>query len=375
MALVSPSAQPSRLGQHRRRPAGRRRAAPDPRRCGRTARPAESPPRSAAPAPAWRPARSRCRRSACAQPVRQREHHQPETAATPPRIMPSGYPPRRDVDRRPRGGPVSSRPRTASMSTCSANRSAIRSSWASRRPATSTSSATTKPRRPAAPPTSVSQSPPEVVVVEQAVPVGAEHRAAADARTSAASRRSARARDLPVVDLVAAQRRASLTCAGSCRRRRRCRRPAGPGPSTAPAPDSTGSSMRRHSIWKPPQIPSTGRPVAACAMIAVGEAALAQPDQVGHRGLAARQHHEVGVGQLGGVGRPSAPARPAHRPAPRRRWSSRSAAAGSRRRVSHSSPSGGCGAPTTRSASTDRESSASSHSSSANGRRRRWAGR
>ena len=35
---------------------------------------------------------------------------------------------------------------------------------------------------------------------------------------------------------------------------------------------------------------------------AVGQSAFAQPAEVGHRRLAAGQHHDVGVGEVGGVG-------------------------------------------------------------------------
>ena len=84
--------------------------------------------------------------------------------------------------------------------------------------------------------------------------------------------------------------------------RRAPRRPAGPGSSparTAPAPaaararrpcparDSTSSSMRSPSIWKPPQMPSTGRPSAARRGERVRQPALAQPLQRPHRAAGA----------------------------------------------------------------------------------------
>ena len=142
---------------------------------------------------------------------------------------------------------------------------------------------------------------PDLVVVEQAVPVRAEHRAAADADAEPVVLGAAA--DEPVVDLVAAQRRgrgARSVLSGANTMSASSR----PSPSMSRHADSTGSSMRRHSIWKPPQMPSTGRPAAAWAMTAVGQAALAQPRQVGDGGLAARDHHHVGVGQIGGVGHP-----------------------------------------------------------------------
>ena len=67
---------------------------------------------------------------------------------------------------------------TAAISRWAANRSAINTNCASRRCATSTSSATTNPLRPAALATSTSHSRPKIVVVKQAVPVGAEYRTA-----------------------------------------------------------------------------------------------------------------------------------------------------------------------------------------------------
>ena len=78
------------------------------------------------------------------------------------------------------------------------------------------------------------------------------------------------------MDLVAVQR-GPRGGAASCPARTRCRRRAGRGPSTPPAPDSTGSSMRRHSIWNPPQMPSTGLPVRGVRGDAVGQSAVAQP--------------------------------------------------------------------------------------------------
>ena len=111
-------------------------------------------------------------------------------------------------------------------------------------------------------------------------------------------------REPAMMDFVAA-RAAAASGAGSWSRRRRCRRPTGPGPATSPAPDSTVSSMRRHSICNPPQIPSTGLPARGVGGDRGGQAAIAQPGQVGDGGLAARKHDQVGVGQVGGVGDPA----------------------------------------------------------------------
>ncbi len=49
-------------------------------------------------------------------------------------------------------------------------------------------------------------------------------------------------------------------------------------------------------------MPSTGPPRAARSFYGAGQAALAQPGQVGHGGPAAGQDHQVGVGDLGGGG-------------------------------------------------------------------------
>ena len=97
---------------------------------------------------------------------------------------------------------------------------------------------------------------PHVVVVEQAVPVRAVHRAATQADVQPGRPRRAARPDRGGSRSPATER--SPSAAGSSRRRTRCRRPAGRDPSTRRSPDSTGSSMVRHSIWKPPQMPSTG---------------------------------------------------------------------------------------------------------------------
>ena len=151
------------------------------------------------------------------------------------------------------GAGPASRLRTASMSRFAASKSAIRSSWASRRAATLTSPATTNPPRPAAPATRTSHVSTEVVVVEQTVPVRPENRAPHDALRltvfgAGIEPAALGTPDQPaMMDLVPAQGRRPAA-QDLVRSRRRCRRPATPAPSTAPAPDSTVSSMRRHSI-------------------------------------------------------------------------------------------------------------------------------
>ena len=93
-------------------------------------------------------------------------------------------------------------------------------------------------------------------------------------------------------------------------RANRTRTGSSPRPATVPARDSTSSSMVSPSIWKPPQMPSTGRPSAARRDHGVGEPARAQPRQRPHGAAGAGQHHQVGVGQLlGPVGEPHHDAR------------------------------------------------------------------
>ena len=140
-------------GQHGAAGHRPRRAGPDPRRCGRTARPPGSRRRSAPPAPAWRRARWACPRPWCCTPSGRRAPAT-RTLRQPPRLMTSGY--RTQTDRRrsdAAAGRVEQTRSRASTSRCAVSRSAIRSSCASRRPGTSTSSATTNPPRPAAAPT------------------------------------------------------------------------------------------------------------------------------------------------------------------------------------------------------------------------------
>ena len=103
-----------------------------------------------------------------------------------------------------------------------------------------------------------------------------------------------------------------------------------PRPSTRPALDSTGSSMRLQSIWKPPQMPSTGLPLPACAVMPVGEAAFAAASPGRTRSPCCRGSPPRRRRRGRRDRSPSAPARRARTPAPRRRWSSRCAAAGSR---------------------------------------------
>ena len=187
----------------------------------------------------------------------------------------------------------------AEVSVCPASRSAIRSSWASRRAGTSTSVATTNPTRPAAERGEVA---PDLVVVEQAVPVRAEHRAAPDPDTEPVI--VGAAGDQAVVDLVAAQRR---ECAGAGQRLVGREHDVA---SSRPSPGTSRTPIRRGRRWAAQHLEAAADAEDGPARRGVGgdgrvEATLAQPGQIGDGGLAAGDHHEVGIGQLGGVGDPA----------------------------------------------------------------------
>ena len=134
-------------------------------------------------------------------------------------------------------------------------------------------------------------------------------------------------RDLAVVDLVAAQR-------GFVAAQRLVRREHDVGVEQAEAVDAACAGLHRVVDAAAQHLEAAAdaqhRPARRGVRDdAVGQAAVAQPVQVGDGRLAAREHDEVGVG-AGRRGRsPSAPAPRARRPAPRRRWSWRCAAAGS----------------------------------------------
>ena len=113
-----------------------------------------------------------------------------------------------------------------------------------------------------------------------------------------------------------------------------------PGPRLDVVVDALGRASGSRRRCRAPAGPR--RP---CARRASARPALAQPGQVAHRGLGAGQHHQVGVGELAPARSRSAPARPARRPARRRRWRWRSAAAGPPRPAATSAPRGGAGRP------------------------------
>ena len=65
--------------------------------------------------------------------------------------------------------------------------------------------------------------------------------------------------------------------------------------------DSRRRGSARPSIWYPPQMPED-RPAPGPGRAIAGEAALAQPGQVGDGGPGPGQHHQIGVGDLAGAG-------------------------------------------------------------------------
>ena len=97
-----------------------------------------------------------------------------------------------------------------------------------------------------------------------------------------------------------------------------------PSPAPSPAPDSTSSSIVRPASGSrrrspAPAAPRAARPTTASA----SPSGAATPGRQPWTG--AGQHDEVGVGDHGGVGGDGDLARPARRPARRRRWRWRSA--------------------------------------------------
>ena len=238
------------------------------------------------------------------------------------------------------------------------------SSCASRRAGTLTSSAATEPvaacgSRGLGQPVAA-----ERVVVEQAVPVRAVHRAATDADVPSRTSSSAHATDPAVVDLVAGQRLSQLPqhLLGRTRCRRpeaRARRPrlrvfrrgrrcAGTASGSRRRCRAPACRLRRARRPRRPARARAARPGRRRWPCCRGSRTTSASATVGRVGGPADQHpglagQRLDVGGVRDAGQPDRghpqPVRAARR----------------------------CGAPTTRSATTDSESSVSSHSSSTYG--------
>ena len=316
-------------------------------------------------------AMSRCPRPCSAQPATSSTVAATSAAMTPPptRHDAKATDAARELTVGRTGGPLSSRPRTASMSRWAASRSAMTSSWASRR-------------------------------AEHVDVVGDPEPGPSGGRRGV--RRASRA----------GTRRCPAGRASACRTPRHGRNPAGSRRRRTSRPRRTASPGRGGSRSRPAG-PSQCRSTfsAANSMSASSRPSPATAPRAGLHGVvdapaqhleaaADTEHRAPGPGVRGDARRPvraraatagrrrwpccrgsrrrrrrpprrgrwpSGPARRARRPAPRRRWSWRCAAAGSRPPAATARRAGGAARRPRWRATTDTESSASSHSVVAEG--------
>ena len=142
---------------------------------------------------------------------------------------------------------------------------------------------------------------PEVVVLQHAVPARPPHRAAAAAVEERLRRRIGDLGDA-VVDLVPGHRRAERLAVRAaevlCRAEHHPHRQQAQPGDRAPARFHLVLDLAGQHLV-PAADAEHGRPARARAATARGQAALAQPAQVGDGGPGPGQHHQVGVGQVG----------------------------------------------------------------------------
>ena len=243
------------------------------------------------------------------------------------------------------------------MSRCSSTRSPSRSSWSSRSAANAVSGATREPGRAGLPATRAQQRPAEPVVLQQPVPVRAEHGAGVRALAGSISGGSPERSDPAVVDLVAAHRlaprRAGRLGQVLVRRRTRSSRSSRPSPSASRPRPRAGRRCAARASGSRRRCPA---PAARRGVRddGVGEArcAAARPGRARwpwSRAAPPGRRRPAGTARSR-----SARRRPARRPAPRRRWRWRSAAAARPPPAATAPPRGGAGRPSTPSATAQR---------------------